>query len=30
MKKPKFNVIDCHIILAVAICLAGGLYIFTN
>ena len=30
MKKPKFNVIDCLIILAVAICLAGGLYIFTN
>lgn len=30
MKKPKFNVIDCLIIMAVAICLAGGLYIFTN
>lgn len=30
MKKPKFNVIDCLIIMCVALCLAGGLYIFTN
>lgn len=30
MKKAKFNVIDCLIVIGIVLCLAGGLYVFTN